>query len=626
MTMTQVCLCQSLKQEDYSMSARKIGARRRLVVVAAIATLVLFGGALAVLAAAPPFIDGFNTNQSSGPISIGNGATASDTTTNASDLDLLGGERNVYVHNVVAPLGQVVGVNVTAGKFTHSQNSQTTASSVLTYDGTGPGYPTTQHNGLCNPGCVDLTQGSTTNGFTINVDFDDLEMDVRIRVYDGSGSGRWSERTFVNLLPGATSGFSGPVFVEFPSIALGTTGPNGPANFANVGAVELEFIGKLQATDLTIDSISTSVFDWGDLPEDSSTCSSAPASGYATSDICKGPRHVVQGAGTLYMGTQLDPATAKLGEFDGQPTVGADGDDDNPVGQGNDEDGIIPVQGLSCTPIQVWCNGTNGGRIQATVTGTGGYLVGWIDFDGDGFEPTEVVINTAVGPGTALYNFNIPAGTIPTTGTKLLYARFRLFLDTEINGLSTNLLIPYQFDGRNGFNAFNNPGEILIQSKSGEVEDHRWVFSNGTLAVTLADLRAEAQSDHVLVTWETVSEVNNQGFNLYRSTSPDAAGEKINAALIPSQAPGSAQGAVYTWQDADVTAGTTYYYTLEDLDLSGASSLHGPVSAAFQAPTAVALGSLTASAGALPTAAPLAASVLAASAAAWLAIRRKRSR
>jgi hypothetical protein len=151
------------------------------------------------------------------------------------------------------------------------------------------------------------------------------------------------------------------------------------------------------------------------------------------------------------------------------------------------------------------------------------------------------------------------------------------------------------------------------------------VFSNGTLAVTLADLRAEAQSDHVLVTWETVSEVNNQGFNLYRSTSPDAAGEKINATLIPSQAPGSAQGAVYTWQDADVTAGTTYYYTLEDLDLSGASSLHGPVSAAFQAPTAVALGSLTASAGALPTAAPLAASVLAATAAAWLAIRRKRS-
>lgn len=608
------------------MSAHRFSSRRRKQILAPVA--VLLGLLLTVLvasAAAPPFIDGFNTNQTGGVISIGNGATANNTTTNAGDADLLGGHRNVYVHNVVAPVGQVVSVNVTGGQFTHSQNSQTTANSVLTYDGAGPGYPATQFNGLCSPGCVDLTQGSTTNGFTLNVVFDDLEMDVRIRVYDGSGAGRWSERTFINLLPGATSGFSGPVFVEFPSIALGTSGPNGPANFANVGAVEFEFIGKLQATDLTIDSISTSVFDWGDLPEDSSTCLSAPTSGYATTDFCRGPRHVVQGTGALYLGAQLDPATAKLGEFDGQPTVGADGDDKNPVGQADDEDGLTVVPGLSCTPPNTWCNGANGGRLQATVTGSGGYLVGWVDFDGDGFENTEAVINTAVGPGTAFYNFNIPAGTIPTSGTKLLYARFRLFLASEISGLSTALLIPYQFDGRNGFGAANDPTEILTQSKSGEVEDYRWVFSNGTLAVTLADLRAEAQSDHVLVTWETVSEVNNQGFNLYRSTSPDAAGQKINATLIPSQAPGSVQGAVYTWQDADVAAGTTYYYTLEDLDLSGASSLHGPVSVAFQAPTAVTLGGLTASAGALPMAAPLAASALAATAAAWLAIRRKRS-
>ena len=177
------------------MLARRIGARRRLVMVAAIATLILFGGALVVLAAAPPFIDAFNTDQSSGLISIGNGATASNTTGNAGDLDLLRGERNVYVHNVVAPVGQVVGVNVVAGQFSHSQNSQTTANSVLTYDGAGPGYPSTLFNGLCTPSCVDLTQGSTTNGFTIDVVFDDLEMDVRIRIYDGSGPGRWSERT-----------------------------------------------------------------------------------------------------------------------------------------------------------------------------------------------------------------------------------------------------------------------------------------------------------------------------------------------------------------------------------------------------------------------------------------------
>jgi hypothetical protein len=600
--------------------------QRRKLLVSVTLVLGLLLTVLTASAAAPPFIDAFNTNQASGLLVVSNGNTGSDSTTNAGDLDLLGGNRNVYVYNVVAPVGQTVSVNVTAGQFTHSQNSQTTANSVLTFDGGGPGYPSTQFNGLCNPGCVDLTQGSTTNGFTINVAFDDLEMDVRIRVYDGSGPGRWSERTFINLLPGATSGFSGPVYVEFPSIALGISGPNGPANFANVGAVEIEFVGKLQATDLTIDSISTSVFDWGDLPEDSSTCLANPTGGYATTDFCQGPRHVVDGTGTLYLGVELDPATNKLGEFDGQPSIGADGDDDNPVGQPSDEDGITVEQGLNCTSPDTWCNGVNGGRLQATVTGTGGYLVGWIDFDGDGFEPNEVVINTAVSSGTASYNFNIPAGTIPAVGTKILYARFRLFLDSEIQGLASGLLIPYQFDGRNGFGAANNPSDILTQSKSGEVEDYRWVFSNGTLAVTLADLRAEAQTDHVLISWETVSEANNQGFNLYRSTSPDSPGEQINPALIPAQAPGSTLGAVYSWQDADVTPGATYYYTLEDLDFSGATTLHGPVSVDFQAPTAVTLDNLAASASSASTAAPLAVPVVAGLAAALLAIWRKRSR
>lgn len=600
--------------------------RRRRILVPTALIMGLLLTVLTVSAAAPPFIDAFNTNQASGAITIGNGATGSDTTTNAADLDLLRGQRNVYVYNVVAPAGQVVSVNVNAGQFTHSQNSQTTANSVLTYDGAGPGYPSAQFNGLCTPGCVDLTQGSTTNGFTFNVAFDDLAMDVRIRIYDGSGPGRWSQRTFVNLLPGGTGGnpFIGSVYVEFPAIASGTSGPNGPANFSNVGAVEIEFIGKFQATDLTIDSIGTSVFDWGDLPQNTNTCLSNPTNGYATTDACAGPRHVVQGTGALYLGTQIDPTTAKLGEFDGQPNAAASGDDVNPTSQPDDEDGVTVVTGLGCTPPNLWCNGANGGRVQATVTGSGGYLVGWVDFDGDGFEPTEVVVNTSVSPGTAFYSFNIPAGTIQPSGTTFLYSRFRLFLASEITGLSTNLLIPYQFDGRNGFGAINNPSENLYQSKNGEVEDYVWVFTNGGLAVTLADLRAEARSDHVLVTWETVSEANNQGFNLYRSTSPDSAGEKVNAVLIPSQAPGSAQGAVYTWQDTDVTAGATYYYTLEDLDINGASSLHGPVSVEFQAPTAVTLGDLAANPAGLPAgAAPAAAGLAALLAAAWQRQRRK---
>jgi hypothetical protein len=43
-----------------------------------------------------------------------------------------------------------------------------------------------------------------------------------------------------------------------------------------------------------------------------------------------------------------------------------------------------------------------------------------------------------------------------------------------------------------------------------------------------------------------------------------------------------------------VSAGQTWYYWLEDVDLNGATALHGPVSATLQAPTAVTLAALDA--------------------------------
>ena len=52
---------------------------------------------------------------------------------------------------------------------------------------------------------------------------------------------------------------------------------------------------------------------------------------------------------------------------------------------------------------------------------------------------------------------------------------------------------------------------------------------------------------------------------------------------------GSTQGASYAWQDFDVTSGQTTYYWLEEIDLAGATLLHGPVSATYQAPTRVGL-------------------------------------
>jgi hypothetical protein len=141
------------------------------------------------------------------------------------------------------------------------------------------------------------------------------------------------------------------------------------------------------------------------------------------------------------------------------------------------------------------------------------------------------------------------------------------------------------------------------------------------LAVTLASFDAQAMVDRILLSWETVSEVNNAGFNLYRSASPAAPDALL--AYVPSQAPGSTQGASYSFNDTEAAPGETWYYWLEDVDLNGATALHGPVSATLQAPTAVTVTALEAQA-ATPGVAPwgaLVAGLLAAAGA--LATRRR---
>ena len=107
------------------------------------------------------------------------------------------------------------------------------------------------------------------------------------------------------------------------------------------------------------------------------------------------------------------------------------------------------------------------------------------------------------------------------------------------------------------------------------------------LAVTLEEFTATPQADHILVAWRTSSEFDSVGFNLYRSSSASAPQTLLG--FVPSQAPGGTQGASYAWQDFDVTPGITGYYWLEEIDLSGATLLHGPVSATYQDPTVVGL-------------------------------------
>jgi hypothetical protein len=97
--------------------------------------------------------------------------------------------------------------------------------------------------------------------------------------------------------------------------------------------------------------------------------------------------------------------------------------------------------------------------------------------------------------------------------------------------------------------------------------------------VVLATFTAEAGVGKVLLNWETATEIDIAGFNLYRSDAPEGDYIRVNRELIVSQVPGSMQGTVYSWEDADIGFGHTYYYKLETVNIHGAVTVHGPVAA-----------------------------------------------
>jgi hypothetical protein len=102
------------------------------------------------------------------------------------------------------------------------------------------------------------------------------------------------------------------------------------------------------------------------------------------------------------------------------------------------------------------------------------------------------------------------------------------------------------------------------------------LYPEAPTAVELASFSAEPQGSTVLVSWETATELDNLGFNLFRSK---AGGERIrlNDQLIASQSPGSTVGSSYRLVDRSVEPGMAYQYWLEDIDLGGVTGMNGPV-------------------------------------------------
>lgn len=108
--------------------------------------------------------------------------------------------------------------------------------------------------------------------------------------------------------------------------------------------------------------------------------------------------------------------------------------------------------------------------------------------------------------------------------------------------------------------------------------DGTWDVVCDPTLVELSSLSATGMNRAVLIEWSTDAEIDNAGFNIYRSEKENGKYIRINDYLIPAK--GSAtQGASYEYTDKDVQNRKTYYYKLEDIDFNGTATMHGPVSA-----------------------------------------------
>ena len=129
-----------------------------------------------------------------------------------------------------------------------------------------------------------------------------------------------------------------------------------------------------------------------------------------------------------------------------------------------------------------------------------------------------------------------------------------------------------------------------IFSKSGtennlnylEVLDYGGDFSSFAIAgvgdqslpVFLISFSTKVNREGILISWETMSEIHNLGFNLYRaegnrnSIIDDLLFKKINDKLIPG-AGNISEKRYYSFQDKNITHKDGYWYQLENLDYNG---------------------------------------------------------
>lgn len=117
---------------------------------------------------------------------------------------------------------------------------------------------------------------------------------------------------------------------------------------------------------------------------------------------------------------------------------------------------------------------------------------------------------------------------------------------------------------------------LLNQNNFGIYGIHSTEASNVSLPVELLRLEARSvQNEYIQLNWETLTELNNSGFEILRSE------DGLNFEFIGWQLGAGSSSSLqsYSFNDYEVNQGQIYYYRLRQIDFDGSASLSKIVSA-----------------------------------------------
>lgn len=106
--------------------------------------------------------------------------------------------------------------------------------------------------------------------------------------------------------------------------------------------------------------------------------------------------------------------------------------------------------------------------------------------------------------------------------------------------------------------------------------------------IILVSYTTHNEREYIEIRWETSSEEDTRGFNLYRGTATTQDPVRINDAEIPAHG-GTGQINSYDYPDYDVEDNITYYYVLEDIDINGVRNVTSFPGILRESPSAITL-------------------------------------